>query len=201
MRAAWLLCALSGCAAAPTPDARATLRAWVDATTRDDPHAAYGLLSAELRRTLSEATFTRRFHEQSEERSAAAEALGRPGLAPVVAARVRFGRRQIQAVREPDRWRLRGPRSTEVGASTPEEALTRFVNALEARDLVALLQLLGDPLRGAVEREINDRLSKLKSALGKPIAIEGERATVRYDDTYHIDLIQENGIWRVYDLN
>ncbi len=202
MRAGGILVVLwAGCLPPAHPDTRASLRAWTDAVDKDDPAVAWRLVSAQARRTTSETEFTRKWRELAEERREQAAALRHPGAQPIENARIRLGARVAQVVREPGGWRVLSPKLERVGASTPEEALARFVRALEARDFDAALQLLGDPLRGALERELNDRLSRLRTLVGKPIPVDGERAKLRYDSRYLIELIKENGAWQIHDLN
>jgi len=207
MRAA-LLCMVPGlligggaCLPHARPDARGTLRAWAEAVERDDPAAAWRLVSAEARRGTSESDFTRRWKELREERRERASDLKRVTAPPAESARLVVGQRAALAVLEPVGWRILSPRLERVGASSPEEALSRFVRALEARDFDAALQLLGEPLRSSLERELAERLSRLRTLVGKPLPIDGNRARVRYDSRYLIELIQENGAWQINDLN
>jgi hypothetical protein len=183
------------------PDARGTLRAWVEAVERDDPAAAWRLVSAEARKGTNEADFTRRWKELRGERHDRAADLKRVTAPPAESARVQVGQRAALVVHEPAGWRVLSPRLERVGASSPEEALARFVRALEARDFDAALQLLGEPLRSSLERELAERLSRLRPLVGKPIPADGNRARIRYDTRYLIELIHENGAWQIHDLN
>ena len=88
-----------------------------------------------------------------------------------------------------------------MGAATPEEALKRFAEGLEDRNFDTILQILADPLKVVVEREIAERLARAREALGKPVTVEGERARIRFDARYHLDLVKENGQWRIADFN
>jgi hypothetical protein len=110
-------------------------------------------------------------------------------------------------VRDPDRWRIAAPHPLEPGGDTPEDTLRRLVAAIDARDFDALLALLAEPLRTTLEQALADRAAKLKSAIrrgGVEISgssASGSTARLRYDARYHIDLVQENGRWRVADFN
>jgi hypothetical protein len=195
--------ALAGCVSGAVPDPSATLSAYAAAVARDDAHAAYGLLAASVRARLPEAEFTARWRATVAERRQHAEALRRAAGEHRwrQTAHVESAGRVSPLVRETAGWRVDAPRRIEVGAATPEEALRRFVQALEDRNLDGFLRLLSEPLRQSIERELGERLTRLKAALGKPVTVEGERARVRYDPRYHIDLQRENGQWRVADFN
>ena len=184
-------------------DPTGLLQAWSRAVARNDPHAAYGLLSSATRAQLSELAFTTEWRASAEERQTQATELHAQAgkRAWRETAQVVSGGRTSPVVRESVGWRIGSPRRTDLGAPTPEDALKRFVQALEERSFDAFLRLLAEPLRGVVERELADRLTGLRTAVGKPIAVEGEHARVRYDSHYHIDLRRENGQWQVVDFN
>ena len=105
-------------------------------------------------------------------------------------------------VREADRWRVAAVHPLEPGGDTPEDALRRLVAALDARDFDAVVALLAEPLRSTVEQALADRVARLKAALRRgPIEASGNTARLRYDPRYHLDLVQENGRWRIADFN
>lgn len=198
-----LVLALSGCAARRGPDPTSVLIAYAAAVERDDPRAAYALLSERVRDQVSEREFLERWRATQTERRAQAAALRAAAAARrfTTGAQVDSGGRSSLLVLESGGWRVVAPRRTETGARTPEEAVRRFVEALERRDADALLRLLAEPLRSTVERELAERLAKLKATVGKPIPTEGDRARLRYDPRYHLELQRENGQWRVADFN
>jgi hypothetical protein len=191
-----------GCARGAGPAPNTAVKAWLQAASRDDPRAAYQLLAASLRRKLSEEEFTNRWRASAEERKTQATALGplatRP---PVERGRALWSDgRQAELVRDGG-WRLTTPRIAAGGAPSPEEAVRRFAEALERHDLDGLLDLLADPLRSLVERELADRLTRLKTALNKEIQVDGKRARIRLDERFYLELRQEGGRWRVSDFN
>ena len=111
-------------------------------------------------------------------------------------------------MRDADRWRVAAVHPLEPGGDTPEDALRRLVAALDARDFDALVGLLAEPLRTTLQQALDDRVARLKTAL-RHGGIEsqggasgsGSTARLRYDTRYHLDLVQENGRWRVADFN
>jgi hypothetical protein len=182
-------------------DPSPTLHAWSAAIARNDPHAAYQLLSSSLRARLSEADFTLRWKASPAELSAQEDALRGAPVARQASARLRDGR-ALPLVREGDAWRLASPHTVDEGADTPEKLLRLLVDAIDARDVDALMRLLADPLRASLEQALGDRVDKLRAAINKGgIEATGDHARIHYDSRYHIDLVQENGQWRVRDFN
>ncbi|MDB4969404.1 MAG: hypothetical protein JWN44_5093 [Myxococcales bacterium] len=205
MRAlAILALAAAGCAHAPRPraiDPEPALAAWRQAIRAHDAHAAYALLSSSLRARISEPDFALQWKASEGDLSAQEEALhGR------VAIRRATGQladgRAWPLERDADGWRVAAARPLEPGGDTPEDALRRLVAAVELRDFDALLGLLAEPLRQSLELAVADRLGRLKALLRHaPIDSSGDHARVRYDQRYHLDLVRENGRWRIADFN
>jgi hypothetical protein len=192
---------LIGCGHGGGPAPNNAVRAWLAAQSRDDPHAGWRTLARAAR--PPEGEFVSRWRATGEERRAQASALG-PLAARPPAERARAlwsDGRQAELVREAAGWRLWTPRIASPGAASPEDALRRFAEALERHDLDGLLDLMADPLRSQLERELADRLSRVKASLNKDIRVEGNKARIRLDERYYLDLTRENGRWRVSDFN
>lgn len=204
MRAVPILALVAiGCAhrAAPSAiDPDPALAAWRQAIAAHDPHAAYKLLSSSLRARTSEADFALQWKASEGDLSAQEEALHSPATIRGATGELADGR-AWPLVRDPAGWRLTATRPLEPGGDTPEDALRRLVAAVEARDFDALIGLLGEPLRQTLEQALTDRVGRLKAALRRgPIESSGSHARVRYEH-YHLDLVRENGRWRVSDFN
>jgi len=201
---ALLALALFGCAhAKPTRaiDPEPALAAWRAAIAAHDPHAAYKLLSSSLRARASEADFVLQWKASEADLSAQQEALHGTLAVRRASGELSDGR-AWPLERDRDGWRIGATRPLEPGGDTPEDALRRLIAAVEARDFDALVGLLAEPLRQNLEQALTDRLGRLKAALRHgPIESSGTHARVRYDQRYHLDLVQENGRWRVADFN
>jgi hypothetical protein len=203
MRLVALAIVVVGCAHHPTArlDPQLTLHAWSEAIAHNDPHTAYALLSSSLKSRLSESDFTLQWKAAPAELSEQQDGVRTATVNRQAAVHQRDGRALVLA-RENGLWRLAGPRPSDEGAETPEEALRRLIDALDARDFDALLRVLAEPLRSSIEQALSDRLEKLRASVKKGgIEASGDHARIRYDSRYHIDLIQENGRWRVRDFN
>jgi hypothetical protein len=192
-----------GCARGPGSPSAEGLRAWLTAQAHDDPRAGYRMLSYELQRTLSPEQFAARWRASAEERRAQTAALASLATQPAEerATGLWADGAEAKLVRETAGWRMSTARITSSGAASPEDAILRFTAALERHDLDGLLDLIGDPLRTQVERELMERLQRLKGALHKEIQVNDNRARLRLDERYYLDLTRENGRWRVSDFN
>ncbi len=197
----------AGCAHAPPTEPRDALSAWADALERDDPHAAFALLAPSLR-AHGEADFAARWKASRAERLAEAGALRAAlhGGAPPVeewAAVVFPDGARVPLTRDGDGWRLTTTALGEAHAGTPVEALRQLAHALEQRRFDLVLNLLGEPLRAEVERQIRERLEQLRAALdqGREVEVTGDRARLRYGPGFHVDLRRQGGEWRIHDLN
>ncbi len=183
------------------------LARWRQAIAKNDPHAAYALLSSALRARTSEADFTLQWKAAQADLSAQQEALHGPLTVRRAEGDLSDGR-AWPLVRDPDRWRIASTRPLEPGGDTPEDALRRLVAAVEARDFDAVVALLAEPLRTTLEQALADRLARLKAAIRRGAfdatgasSSAGSAARIRYDPRYHLDLVEENGRWRVADFN
>jgi hypothetical protein len=193
-----------GCAHAPrhaASDPGALLGLWADAVTRDQPVAAYKLLSPTLRAHLTEGDFTTAWRTALPDLQAQRDALRARALLRSATGELPDGR-ALPLVRDGERWRLASARPSAIGGETPEDTVRRLLAAVEARDFDAILGLLAEPLRSTVEQAVADRVERLKTALRRgPLDSAGTPARIRYDSRYHIDLVQENGKWRIADFN
>lgn len=194
---------LAGCAHREPPSPALGLAAWSAALAADDPHAAYALLSSDTRARVSEATFAGAWQALAPERADQAAAIRSAATAHSwkTSAEVIAAGRSTQLVREPAGWRLSTPKPSTLGAASPEAALRALADALAAHDADAFLKLLADPLRTLIDREVAARVERLQAAKSESIVIEGDRARIQLDGRYHVDLIRENGQWRIADLN
>jgi hypothetical protein len=202
-----VLAAALGCAHAPPPtrasanDPEPTLSAWREAIAKNDAHAAYPLLSSSLRARVSENDFALQWKAAHADLSAQEDALHGPHALRHATGELADGR-AWPLVHEPDRWRVAAVHPLSPGGDTPEDVVRRLVAAVEARDFDALVGLLAEPLRETLEQALADRVARLKNSLRHgPIESSGNTARIRYDPRYHLDLIQENGRWRVADFN
>jgi hypothetical protein len=192
----------AGCAHRPK-DPSADLRSLADALAGHDPHAVWARLSDSTRARVPAPAFGRSWTETAAERAALAAQIRRAVEQHAVhlAASVVSDSDVATLEQDPDGWKVATPRPSGRGAPSPDDALRRFLAALEAHDFDAFLRLLGEPLKSLVERELADRVAGLHAAAGKPLVIDGDHAHIQYDARHHVDLRRENGQWLVVDFN
>jgi hypothetical protein len=184
------------------------LRAWISAHKRNDPRAAYGLLSPERRKETSYADFERRWKESQQERDrqvAALEAGLRDQPSTGERATVKLvGDKSTTLVHEKGQWRMETPLFGSARASSPQEALRLFAEALEARSVEGVLRLLTSTRREGLSDVLDKFVAGVKTHSGGEIEITGDRAILKWNDgknRWKITLRQENGEWRIDDVD
>lgn len=208
------LCAVilwAGCATSHRGRAEDTLRSYASAIARDDAGAAYQLLSPALSRRLSPEEFSKQWREnrrelddqrrQIEQQLAAAPR----NLSEYAVVRLSQGS-TLRLTAEKETWgrvwRLGDANLQTVFAPTPQDALKLLLSAVEQRSYLALLRLLSEDERRALEAQISERIERLRASLVKPtIEVRGDRARIEYDPRFFIELVREGNSWRIADLN
>lgn len=200
-----------------------TLLAYQAALEHDDAKAAYALLSERARERVPWTTFSLEWARAAKERAAQLASLkqllnpaSRPPSAPTattasstLTATLRaktLGSAQLLLVSAgPAGWRVLDRELGLLSAHTPEDTLQQLLDSLLSKNLPQLLQLLSEPTRALVEKELRERTDRLREALGRlhsqPLEITGDRVHFQYDPRFFVDLVRESGTWRVRDLN
>ena len=196
---------------APTESARpeGTIAAYRSALERDDPEAAYRLLSPTLQQHLPYEKWVARWKETTFERDAQRKQLAAdPKLALQAAITLPQGTVLLMAPNPArtatTRWQVAEPDLATVHAETPEQALHLLMQAVEQRNYFAILRLLSASERKALEAELRERAERLRQSLARPkpgIEVRGDRVHFQYDPRFFIDLVRERDGWRVLDLN
>ena len=208
------LVALTGCARPlPADPALWTLRSYQQALERDDPQAAYALLSPVLQQGLPREQFVEQWREQQPERREQARQLAqlldergplrrRESLSSRALLTLPHGA-QLVVVPTGGSFRVLDPDLQSVRARTPEDALRLLLLAVEQRSYPALLRLLSTSERQNLEAELRERLERLRGALSRGLApeVNGDRARLLYDPRFFIELKREPDGWRVADFN
>jgi hypothetical protein len=186
---------------------RDAVAAWNDAVKRNDPHTAYALLSGPLRRAISYEDFARRWQASARERSQQTTDLGaglreEAGLGERARVTLADGK-TADLVHEPSGWRLEAPLMAPVRASTPQDALRLLAAAIEARSYEGLLRILTQRRREALSLQVEAFERGLKSRLGEPIEVSGDRVFFEWSEgrlRFRVTLVREQGEWRVEDV-
>jgi hypothetical protein len=211
-----LVAVTQGCAstrASARPDE--TLRAYSKALREGRAQEAYGLLSDDAKKTIPFESFARIVKENPQEVSELATALERPADAPRVTATVTPpGGPVLLLVYEDGAWKIDGSSVDLYSQATPERAVFAFVRAFDNGRFDVLLRFVPDAQRGNLSpaalkkawtgeqrEEVERMMGALKAAL--PTArfeLLGERATMAYGAGGTLELVRENGAWKVEDL-
>jgi len=202
-----LATACAGGAGGPSPaDPGGVVGAWKSALERDDPKAAYALLSPRVRKDLPYAEFEKQWRDHAAERKRQAAAMGQSaGPLDATADVALEDGKKARLSREKSRWRVEVPLVSPSRADSPAEAARLFAAALEDRSFPALMKLLTSTRRDGIQSQIDIFVAGLRANVGREITITGDVATIEWREgsrVYKITLKKdENGDWRVDDVN
>jgi hypothetical protein len=211
-----LVAIAQGCAgtrASARPDE--TLRAYSKALREGRAAEAYSLLSDDAKKTIPFDSFSRIVKENPHEVSELATTLERPADPPRVTATVTPpGGQTLLLIYEDGAWKIDASSVDLYSQATPERAVFAFVRAYDNRRFDVLLRFVPDAQRGNLtaaslekawtgeqREEVERTMAALKGAL--PTArfeLLGERATMAYGAGGTLELVRENGAWKVEDL-
>lgn len=216
----FLCLALSGCASA-SANPRATLDAYSKALEQGHTRDAYALLSDEAKRNYPYEAFERMVRENPNEVKAIAEALSRPSSPPFVTATVTAPNGEsLLLVYEDGRWKIDGSAIDLYSQATPAAAVVAFIRAYENKRYDVLIRFVpnkakradaaGPPLdvtklKKAWEGEQKDEMDRLTQSLraALPTAhfeLVGDRATMAYGAGGTVELLREDGVWKIEEF-
>ena len=209
-------CALIGCVAGKEPrDPRDALRSYALALRESRTADAYALLSQEAQARLSYADFSRMVAENGREIDDVSAGLLQPAEASRVTATLTSPDGDtLLLVYEGDAWRVDGSALNLYSQDSPAVALQSFVRAFDNQRYDVLLRFVPESKREGLTREQLERAWKgeqreqverltqaLKASLPNVrIEIIGDRATAAYGAGGTVELIHEQGAWRIEDF-
>jgi hypothetical protein len=209
------ICALlgSGCAAESRPPD--VLREYAEALSQGDTRAAYSLLSAEARQALPFAAFERIVRESPDEAREISKALRQPVESSYVTTTITGpGGCSVLLVYEDGEWRIDASSIDLYSQSSPEAAVASFVRAFENKRYDVLLRFVpvnkregldAAKLKTAWEGEQQPEMQRLTRVLKASLPTAhteqlGDRATLRYGAGATVELVREQGLWRVEEF-
>jgi hypothetical protein len=176
---------------------------------------AYDLLSEDARKVLSRQDFEKLLKEHPELSDELVTALKSDGKEPVVTAvlTTKSGR-VLRMVLENGEFRFDESAIDLYPRRTPQETVESFVRALRQKRYEVLMDFIPrelqeglDPgvLKNNFESVQKSEIAHLTAALEGSISalnveILGERALVRYGTQSRVDLILEDGLWKIEDF-
>lgn len=202
-----LALALAACKHAGARSPEALRDAYAAALRRDDPDAAYALLSPALQATTTREAFRARWKASAGERAAALKAvdeLPKTLQRPISGGQTVHGDRVLTWAEVGGRYQIVQGLPGLPDTSTPAQTIHAFLTALRAADLHTLEALVDDDLAARLRDDWNRRATAIEALLGQPGAIEYssdmQRAVLRYEPGRALTLEQTPAGWRLTAL-
>jgi hypothetical protein len=200
--------AACGGASGPSSPAADGVRAYVRALRDNNPRDAYALLSAETRKQVSFDEFALAWKASDKERGWQARVLedglkGNPDVGERALISFSDGK-LVQLEREGKTWRLESELVSRSRAKQPRDAVRRFAEAVAARDITGVLNVLTQRRRDGLKRQVESFVAGVGKRINDRIDQFGnDRAELRWDENgirYRIVLRKEEDEWRVDDI-
>ncbi len=194
-------CVVCGCATQRVPEPREVVVEYRDAVQRGDAAALYELLSESAKAQLTEREVRVLLQESKQELSQRASALSDARVRPQTLAKVGYPDGEFATLElEGGAFRLRSAAALPAGARTPAEALGELRRALARRSYPALTRVLSSESRGGLEEQMSSLVLALEQPDALDIQTDGDVATVVTPGGHRIELVREDGVWRVRDF-
>ncbi|HMR07501.1 MAG TPA: hypothetical protein PKA88_17085 [Polyangiaceae bacterium] len=220
LRALALALTLGGSIAAcsnhePARGPKETLDAYARAVSDGQIDAAYALLSDEAKKSIPREAFGRMIRENPDEVREIARALLRPAGPPLVTATVTApGGQSLLMVYENGSWRVDGSAIDLYSEASPEIAIRSFIRAYDNRRYDVLMRFVPEPkregldgkkLKKAWEGEQKAEMDRITQALAAAMPTArfertGDRATMAYGAGGTVELVREQGHWKIEEL-
>ncbi|MEZ4452333.1 MAG: hypothetical protein R3B09_22895 [Nannocystaceae bacterium] len=207
-----LAAALPGCGHRGYRTPEALREAYHQALARDDPKAAYALLTPEVQSRIAFEQFRARWEAEKADHQAALTELEAVTGAPEAATRAPVrGGTTVHPNGATLEWAEVGGRYLVVSGlpglpdtSTPAQAIRAFVAAVRAADLAAIEALLSEDLRARLADDWEAQVGAIEARLETPGAIElsadNRQALLRYDGSRALILEQSDAGWKITSL-
>jgi hypothetical protein len=203
---------LHGCAGSGASSPEGALTRFSQAVRQERYGAAYAMLSDDYRNRVSRREFERHLRENPAEAQRLAAQLGDLDGPIEVTARVDYDEGELQLVRQGKGWHIVGNVVDFYDQSTPRAAIRSFVRAMENRRYDVVMRFVPNADRegmtiegmrqaweGEGREEIERLLANLRVNLDNPIEVVGDRATMSYGERFSMQLVREDGVWKVED--
>jgi len=203
-----LAVAACGGASGPSSPAADGVRAYVHALRDNNPREAYALLSSEARKKVSFDEFALAWKQSDKERTWQARVLedglkGNPDVGERALISFSDGK-LVQLEREGVTWRLESELVSRSRAKQPRDAIRLFAEAISARDITGVLNVLTQRRRDGLTRQVEGFVAGIGKRINDRIDQFGnDRAELRWDENgirYRIVLRKEDDEWRVDDI-
>jgi hypothetical protein len=198
-----------------TPSPKDTLKSYVAALEEGDYQRAYSLMARSFRKEYDRDEFVSHYKRNPDEVKHNVKELKKGPAKLTVKAEYRYGEgNRLRLVREEGTWRLALDPVTFYSQRTPRLALKSFVRALERRRVKILLRFVPRKWRKVMtvkdmkelfskkQREATQQLIRnLKANLDNKIEVKGDEAEMLYGDSYKVQFVREDGVWKIVDAD
>ena len=185
------------------------VRSYLRALRDNNPREAYALLSADARKKVSFDEFQLAWKQSEQERVWQTRVLedslkGNPDVGERALISFSDGK-LVQLEREGRTWRLESELVSRSRAKQPRDAVRLFAEAIAARDITGVLNVLTQRRRDGLTRQIEGFVSGIGKRINERIDQYGsDRAELRWDENglrFRIVLRKEDDEWRVDDIH
>lgn len=199
---------LSACANSGARTPEDLRRRYAQALERDDPDAAYALMSPEIQAQISPEQFRKRWRSLKKERESSREAIESLDAAHQKAVRggvtVHDGRILLTWVDVAGTFMIASGLPSIPATETPKQAIRALIAAIRTTNLRGLSFLLTDDANEAMAESWKSRIELIEDRLADPDAIEfspdKRRASLRYEPGSALTLEQTPSGWRFIGL-
>jgi len=200
--------AACGGVSGPSSPAADGVRSYLHALRDNNPREAYALLSTDARKKVSFEEFQLAWKQSEKERAWQVRVLedslkGNPDVGERALISFSDGK-LVQLEREGKTWRLESELVSRSRARQPRDAIRLFAEAITARDITGVLNVLTQRRRDGLTRQVEGFVAGIGKRINDRIDQFGnDRAELRWDENgirYRIVLRKEEDEWRVDDI-
>jgi hypothetical protein len=198
----------------PTSGPEVVLRKYCGHLKDKQVELAYQLLSSRMKKHLDRQELKKFLAEKSEHLAGSLQSLFKSSDVEVtVRATLRSEKgEEVQLVRELGGWRIDSGALVPPISATPEDAVQRFLLAVESKDCQALLECAPPPARARHTRKqllagcreqikaLQETAARIRASGARPVKTSKHRAEITYLGTHKLLMIEYEGRWYVEDL-
>jgi hypothetical protein len=195
---------------------KAALHEYAQALREQQPERAYELMSAEFRgrHTLDE--FRLMLKDNREEAQETADRLALESSQVAISAEFEYGLdERMRLVKEDGEWRIASNPLSFYSQKTPRDAVRSFVRAYTLKRWEVMLRFVPTSYKermtvemvklqfeGPRQEAMSEMMDKLRVNLSGATADiqKGNQARLRYGDSYEVELVREQGLWKIKSL-
>jgi hypothetical protein len=197
-----VLLTMQGCVTNPSQSPDGVLAQYIFALESNNPARAYELLDPALQQQITRTKFFDQWKNHQSELVDQLRILRRRGDPIQVQATMTYPEgEQVRLVRTAGVWTVHDGIGLFLGTTTPYDTLKSLIQAIRANNLDALLKLLSREKGESLEKELHERLMLIEKAMEANLEVMGNKAVMVYGPSLKIELVFEDGQWKISDFN